>query len=170
VPAKVSRVNSQRGVPDDGRSPNYRQPPIRPRIHRAPQPFDGERDAKKLVGMAHPTCAVLRKTKPISEKPKRVYISLLQKIMKINLAEGSKKQSQTKPILRLGSTSLTTGRSEPALSPFGYAQGKLCRRDRSSDYPCVFELAAYNLVLRDGNIRDFDGEYVKWQMHQRQMQ
>jgi len=77
-------------------------------------------------------------------------------------------QDRTKPILRLGSTSLTTGRSEPALSPFGYAQGKLCRRDRSSDYPCVVELAGYNLVLHKGNImhsmpngRDFDGEYVK---------
>jgi hypothetical protein len=43
-------------------------------------------------------------------------------------------------------------------------------QDRSSDYPCVFELAAYNLVLRDGNIRDFDGEYVKWQMHPKPMQ
>jgi hypothetical protein len=39
-----------------------------------------------------------------------------------------------------------------------------------SDYHCVFELAGYNLVLRDGNIRDFDGEHVKWQMHPKQMQ
>ncbi|MFH1883930.1 MAG: hypothetical protein ABIL62_14630 [Planctomycetota bacterium] len=38
------------------------------------------------------------------------------------------------------------------------------------DYPCVFELAVYNLVLRDGNVmhsmpngRNFDGEYMKWQ-------
>ncbi len=43
-------------------------------------------------------------------------------------------------------------------------------QDRSSDYPCVFELAGYNLVPRDGNIRDSDGEYVKWQKHRRQMQ
>jgi len=33
------------------------------------------------------------------------------------------------------------------------------------DYHCVFELAGYNLVPRDGKIEDFDGEYVKWQMH-----
>jgi len=45
-----------------------------------------------------------------------------------------------------------------------------------SDYLCVFELAVYNLVLRDGNVmhsmpngRNFDGEYMKWQMHQKQM-
>ncbi len=37
-----------------------------------------------------------------------------------------------------------------------------------SDYPCVFELAVYNLVLRDGNVmhsmpngRNFDGEFTK---------
>ncbi len=39
-----------------------------------------------------------------------------------------------------------------------------------SDYPCVFEWLLYNLVFRDGNIRNFDGEYVKWQMHRKQMQ
>ena len=53
-----------------------------------------------------------------------------------------------------------------------------------SDYPCVFESAVYNLVLRDGNVMhsmpngrnldcrqtSFDGEYMKWQMHRRQMQ
>ena len=46
-----------------------------------------------------------------------------------------------------------------------------------SDYPCVFELAEYNLVFRDGNVmhsmpngRNFDGEYVKWQMHRKQTQ
>ena len=45
-----------------------------------------------------------------------------------------------------------------------------------SDYPCVFEWLLYNLVLRDGNImhsmpngRNFDGEYVKWQMHLKPM-
>jgi len=45
-----------------------------------------------------------------------------------------------------------------------------------SEYPCVFELAVYNLVLRDGNVmhsmpdgRNFDGEYMKWQMRQKQM-
>ena len=27
-----------------------------------------------------------------------------------------------------------------------------------SDYPCIFELAVYNLVLRDGNFRNFNGE------------
>ena len=43
-------------------------------------------------------------------------------------------------------------------------------QDRSSDNPCVSELAGYNLVLRDGNIRDFNREYVKCQMHPRQMQ
>jgi len=39
-----------------------------------------------------------------------------------------------------------------------------------SNYPCVFELAVYNLVLRYGNVmqsmpngRNFDGEYMKWQ-------
>jgi hypothetical protein len=40
----------------------------------------------------------------------------------------------------------------------------------SSDSPCVFQLAGYNLVLRDDNIRDFDGEYVKCQTHRKQMQ
>ena len=38
------------------------------------------------------------------------------------------------------------------------------------DYPCVFEWLLYNLVLNDGNRRYFNGEYVKWQMHQKQMQ
>jgi hypothetical protein len=38
-----------------------------------------------------------------------------------------------------------------------------------SDYPCVFESAVYNLVLRDDNGRNFDGEYMKWQKHQKQM-
>ena len=38
-----------------------------------------------------------------------------------------------------------------------------------SDYPCVFELAVYNLALRCGNVmhnmpngRNFNGEYMKW--------
>jgi hypothetical protein len=39
-----------------------------------------------------------------------------------------------------------------------------------SDYPCVVELARYNLVLRDDNMKDFDGEYVKCQVHRKQMQ
>jgi hypothetical protein len=30
-------------------------------------------------------------------------------------------------------------------------------------------LAGYNPVLCDGNIEDFDGEYVKWQMHLKPM-
>ena len=45
-----------------------------------------------------------------------------------------------------------------------------------SDYPCVFELAVYNLVLRYGNLmysipngRNFNGEYIKWQMRLKQM-
>ena len=38
-----------------------------------------------------------------------------------------------------------------------------------SDYPCIFELALYNLVLRDGNGRNFNGEFTKWQMHRKQM-
>ncbi len=37
------------------------------------------------------------------------------------------------------------------------------------DYPCVFEWFLYNLVLRDDNGRNFDGEYMKWQMHLKQM-
>jgi len=44
------------------------------------------------------------------------------------------------------------------------------------DSPCVFELAVYNLVLRNDNVmqsmpngRNFDGEYLKWQMHRKQM-
>jgi len=39
-----------------------------------------------------------------------------------------------------------------------------------SDYPCVFELAGYNLVLRNDNCRNFDGEGIKWQKHRRQTQ
>ncbi len=39
-----------------------------------------------------------------------------------------------------------------------------------SDYPCVFEWLLYNLVLRDDNGRNFNGEYVKWQMHRKPMQ
>ncbi len=46
-----------------------------------------------------------------------------------------------------------------------------------SDYPCVFELAVYNLVLQVGIVmhsmpkgRNFNGEYLKCQMHQEQMQ
>ena len=46
-----------------------------------------------------------------------------------------------------------------------------------SDYSCVFELAVYNLVLRDGNVmhstsnsRNFYGVYMKWQRRRRQMQ
>ncbi len=38
------------------------------------------------------------------------------------------------------------------------------------DYPCVFEWLLYNLVLRDGNGRNFNGEYLKWQMHRKPMQ
>jgi hypothetical protein len=45
-----------------------------------------------------------------------------------------------------------------------------------SDYPCVFELAVYNLVLHNDNVmhsmpngRIFDGENMKWQMHRKQM-
>ena len=45
------------------------------------------------------------------------------------------------------------------------------------DYPCVLELAMYNLVLRDGNVmhsmpngRNLDGEYTKWQRHRKQTQ
>ncbi len=45
------------------------------------------------------------------------------------------------------------------------------------DYPCIFELAVYNLVLRYDNLihsipncRNFDGEYIKWQMRQEQTQ
>ncbi len=45
------------------------------------------------------------------------------------------------------------------------------------DYPCIFELAVYNLVLRYGNLihsipngRNFNGEYIKWQMRQEQTQ
>jgi len=43
-------------------------------------------------------------------------------------------------------------------------------QDRFFNYPCVFELAVYNLVLRNGNVGNFDGEYMKWQMHQKRMQ
>ncbi len=50
-------------------------------------------------------------------------------------------------------------------------------QDRSSDYSCVFELAMYNLVFRDGNVmhsmpngRSFDGDITKWQMHREPMQ
>jgi hypothetical protein len=39
-----------------------------------------------------------------------------------------------------------------------------------SNYPCIFELAAYNLVLRDGNLTNFNGEYIKWQKRQEQTQ
>jgi len=54
--------------------------------------------------------------------------------------------------------------------------GQSCPPQADSDYPCVFELAVYNLVLRNGNVmhrmpngRNFNGEYIKWQMHRRQM-
>jgi len=57
------------------------------------------------------------------------------------LGENKPKQSQSFD----GSTALTAG----------FAQ------DRSFDYPCVFELAVYNLVVRDGNGRNFYGEYMK---------
>jgi hypothetical protein len=57
------------------------------------------------------------------------------------------------------------------------AQTKLTQTKPISDYPCVFELAEYNLFLRDVNVmhsmhsgRNFDGEYIQWQMHQKQMQ
>jgi len=39
-----------------------------------------------------------------------------------------------------------------------------------SDYPCVFALVLYNLVLRDSNLRAFSGEFTKWQMHRKQTQ
>ena len=46
-----------------------------------------------------------------------------------------------------------------------------------SDYPCVFELAGYNLVLRGcnlrhsmPNVRNLDGEYMKWQKPRKQTQ
>jgi len=62
---------------------------------------------------------------------------------------------------------------------FDFAQSTgLLSEDRSSEYPCVFELAVYNLVVRDGNGRNFYGEFIKWQMdstgspqeHRKQMQ
>jgi hypothetical protein len=39
-----------------------------------------------------------------------------------------------------------------------------------SDYPCVSEFAVYNLVLNNSNGGNFNGDYLKWQMHRRQMQ
>jgi hypothetical protein len=39
-----------------------------------------------------------------------------------------------------------------------------------SNYSCVFELDLYNLVLSYGNLTNFYGEYVKWQMLRKQMQ
>jgi hypothetical protein len=39
-----------------------------------------------------------------------------------------------------------------------------------SDYPCIFELAVYNLVFRGSNITNFNGVYLKWQMHRKPMQ
>ena len=39
-----------------------------------------------------------------------------------------------------------------------------------SDYPCVVALAVYNLILRDGNVRNLDRKYSKWQMHQERTQ
>jgi len=109
MPVKAGRGNSQSGLPHDDRSPNYRQPPIRPRIHRAPKPYDGESDAKKMVGMAHSTYAILCKTKPICEKPKRVYVSMLQRIMKkLSPAEFT----ETKPNKANLSTRLKTGQSQ----------------------------------------------------------
>jgi hypothetical protein len=45
----------------------------------------------------------------------------------------------------------TLGENKPNQSQsFDLAQ------DRSSNYPCVFELAVYNLVVRDGNGRNLD--------------
>jgi len=51
----------------------------------------------------------------------------------------------------------------------------ICSELGPSDYPCIVELAVYNLVFRNGNVihsmpngRDFDGEYMKWQMHRKQ--
>ena len=38
------------------------------------------------------------------------------------------------------------------------------------NYPCVFQLAVYNPVLSDSNIRNFNGDFTKWQMHRKQMQ
>jgi len=57
----------------------------------------------------------------------------------------------------------TLGENKPNQSQsFDFAQ------DRSSNYPCVLELAVYNLALRGGNImhsmpngRNFYGEYMK---------
>jgi hypothetical protein len=39
-----------------------------------------------------------------------------------------------------------------------------------SDYPCVSKFAGYNLVFHNSNGRNFDGDYLKWQMYRRQMQ
>ena len=80
------------------------------------------------------------------------------------------------------STRLKTGQSQSFDDSTALTAGLVRLRspqvaqDRSSDYPCLFELAVYNLVLHDGNVmhsmpngRNFDGEYMKWQMHRRQM-
>jgi len=38
------------------------------------------------------------------------------------------------------------------------------------NYSCVFELDLYNLLLHNGNLTIFNGDFMKWQMHQKQMQ
>jgi hypothetical protein len=38
------------------------------------------------------------------------------------------------------------------------------------DYPCIFELAVYNLVFRNCNLTNFYGDFIKWQMRQEQTQ
>ena len=64
--------------------------------------------------------------------------------------------------------SVISGRNSGEIE--GEFDEKLCKTKPISDYPCVFELAVYNLLLRDGNLRNFDGEFTKWQKHQKQMQ
>jgi hypothetical protein len=43
-------------------------------------------------------------------------------------------------------------------------------RKSISDYPCVFESAVYNLLFRQGKIRNSNGDFSRWQMHREQMQ
>jgi hypothetical protein len=88
------------------------------------------------------------------------------------------KDYDTKDTWSIGKNEPKTNPNEPKTNPIKAKTNPIQTQSKPiSDYPCIFELAVYNLVFRYGNLmhsipngRNFDGEYIKWQMRQEQMQ
>ncbi len=116
-------------------------------------------------------CGESEKTNPIkpnSQKAQMNVSSLITKdyrkkddfAVRKNKPNFRNAQNERKPLCNKGLWQF------PALRP----QKNKPKTNPISNYPCIFEWLLYNLVFRDDNGRNFDGEYIKWQMHRKQMQ